>query len=175
MFGRTDFVEKKVKQKSDGNDKMMDFKVNVVYKEQQVINGLWKKSNDKTISKDIEELSKRYHKVVSLPGKKVFPYFVLSKNYDEKSKDFEMFIGSTIKKESLDSFILPAGEYAKITIRPKFGFWWGISIGEAKRYFYTKWIWENPYEALNMEYEYHTEKSVEKRPTIDIIFAIKKK
>lgn len=86
-----------------------------------------------------------------------------------------MFIGSLIKKRGLESYVLSTGEYAKIAVKPKLGFLWGDSIGEAKRYFYSKWLLENPYEALNMEYEYHTEKTIGKHPTIDIIFAIRKK
>ena len=57
----------------------------------------------------------------------------------------------------------------------KFDFFCGASIGEAKRYFYTKWLSESPFEALNMEYEYHTEESVRKHPTITIVFAIQRK
>lgn len=107
--------------------------------------------------------------------KMVLPYFVLSKDYDAVSNNFEMFIGGYISNSNLESLILPAGEYAKITVKPKLGFLWGASIGEAKRYFYTKWLPKSNYEALNMEYEYHTEKSTGNNPTIDLIFAIQKK
>ena len=59
---------------------------------------------------------------MSSPGSKVFPYFVLSRNYNELSKDFEMFVGGTIDKKGLESLIIPNGEYARITIKPKLGF-----------------------------------------------------
>lgn len=149
--------------------------VNVVHLDEVKIFGLWKKSNDKTISNDIKVLSEKYHSIVSLPEGKVFPYFILTKNYDEQTKEFELFIGSTIDKNGLEHFLLTAGEYARITVKPKLGFLWGASIGEAKRYFYTKWLPENPFKGLNMEYEYHTEKSIGKHPTIDIFFAIQRK
>ena len=149
--------------------------VSIEYIEQKTIYGLWQKSNDRTISKDINALSKQYYDVVSMPEGKVLPYFVLSRNYNEQTHDFELFIGSVIDKSGLESCVLSANEYAKITIKPKLGFLWGASIGEAKRYFYRKWLLENPYEALNMEYEYHTEKAIRKHPVIDIIFAIKKR
>ena len=113
--------------------------------------------------------------MVSMPEGKVLPYFVLSRNYNEQSRDFELFIGSMIDKSSLESYVLSAGEYAKITVKPKLGFLWGASIGEAKQYFYTKWLPKSSFEALNLEYEYHTERSTEKQPTIDIIFAIRRK
>lgn len=154
---------------------MATLEVNIEYIQQQIIYGLWCKSNDKTIHKDIKSLSKKYHTAVSMQVGKVLPYFVLSRNYNKQSKNFEMFIGSTINKSSLENFVLYAGEYAKITIKPKLSFLWGASIGEAKRYFYKNWLSQNPYKALNMEYEYHTEKSIKKQPTIDIIFAVQRK
>lgn len=154
---------------------MSSLEVNIEYIEQQTIYGLWQKSNDKTISRDIKALSKQYHAVVSMPEGKVLPYFVLSRNYNEQSRDFELFIGSMIDKSGLESCILSACEYAKITVKPKLGFLWGASIGEAKQYFYTKWLPKSSFEALNLEYEYHTERSTERQPTIDIIFAIRRK
>lgn len=143
--------------------------------EEQIIYGVWGKSNDKTISKDIKTLSGQYHLAVNKPEGSVLPYYVLSRNYDEQSRAFELFIGSTMDREGLEKVTLPAGEYAGITVRPKLGFLWGVSVGEAKRYFYTRWLPESPYLALNMEYEYHTEKSMGKYPEITIVFAIKKK
>ena len=154
---------------------MSEIKVSVVNLKKQTVYGLWKNSNDSTVSKDIKNLSKKYHIKVSSPGSKVFPYFVLSRNYNELSKDFEMFVGGTIDKKGLESLIIPNGEYARITIKPKLEFLWGLAIGEAKRYFYTKWLPKSRYSALNMEYEYHTEKSDGKSPEIDIFFAVKRK
>lgn len=149
--------------------------IQIVNKEFQTIYGLWKKSNDKTISADIAELSKRYHGAVAVPEGEVLPYFVLSRNYDERSKDFELFIGSTIDHMGLESFILPAGEYARATIQPKLGFLWGIAIGQAKKFVYKKWLPESSYTALNMEYEYHTEKSRGKRPVLELLFAVQRR
>ena len=127
---------------------MSGLEVNLEYIEQQTIYGLWQKSNDKTISRDIKALSKQYHAVVSMPEGKVLPYFVLSRNYNEQSRDFELFIGSMIDKSSLESYVLSAGEYAKITVKPKLGFLWGASIGEAKQYFYTKWLPKSSFDCL---------------------------
>ena len=50
---------------------MASFKVDIIYMEQQTLYGLWQKSNDKTISKDIKALSKQYHAIVSMPERKV--------------------------------------------------------------------------------------------------------
>ena len=63
----------------------------------------------------------------------------------------------------------------KVTIKPKLGFLWGLSIGEAKKAFYTKWLPASDYLAHNMEYEYHTENSKGKNPQIDIHFAVQKR
>lgn len=153
---------------------MASLVVDVIELEEKTIYGIWRKSNDKTISSDIKSISEKYYSVVSLSPGNVLPYFILSRNYDEQSKDFEMLIGSTIENKDLDECYLPKGKYAKITIKPKLGFLWGAAIGEAKRYFYTKWLPSSQYQSLNMEYEYHTEKSKEKHPSIDIIFAIQK-
>ncbi len=52
----------------------------------------------------------------------------------------KLFIGSMDTNEKLKQIKIQKGEYARITIKPKLGFIWGLSIGEAKCYFYTKWI-----------------------------------
>lgn len=89
---------------------MSSLEVNIEYIGQQTIYGLWQKSNDRTISKDINALSKQYYAVVSMPEGKVLPYFVLSRNYNEQSRDFELFIGSVIDKSGLESYVLSASE-----------------------------------------------------------------
>lgn len=45
--------------------------VSIEYIEQKTIYGLWQKSNDRTISKDINALSKQYYDVVSMPEGKI--------------------------------------------------------------------------------------------------------
>ena len=138
----------------------------------QTVYGLWLNSNDKTISKDIQKLTRQYYEIIK--NKKIFPFYVLSKDYDEKTKNFKLFIGGIIENNGLEKIVLEKGFYAKIKIKPKLGFVWGMAIGEAKRYFYTKWIKENKnIQIYNMEYEFHTEKSILKNPFIEIYFSIK--
>ena len=134
------------------------------------IYGFSKKSNDKSMAKDINELSVKFYSIIK--EKPTIPFFILSKNYNVITKDFDLFIGSICENNTFEQYIISEGKYAKITIKPKFGFLWGLSIGETKRYFYKKWLKNSKYKALNMEYEYHTEKSISKKPTIDIIFSI---
>lgn len=147
----------------------------IITKPPRTVYGLWIASSDKTIAKDIPALSKKYYGVVGKSSGSVLPFFVLSKNYNESTGKFDLFIGGEMAYESLDEYVLPEGTYGKIAVKPKLGFVWGLAVGEAKRHFYTKWIPSSNYEALNMEYEYHTEKSMGKKPEIDLLFAIKKK
>lgn len=142
--------------------------------EDKPVNGLRLTSNDKTQSKDISALSRKYYEMISRKAGEVIPFFVLSKDYDEDTKNFELFIGGLVKNKKLDTTVIPKGLYGKMTIKPKMGFLWGLSIGEAKRYFYTEWLPKSGYVALNMEYEYHTEISKGKNPQIDMLFAIGK-
>jgi len=149
---------------------MPKFNVEIVDLDEIKIYGFSKKSNDKTLPKDIHELSSKYHNIIN--KKPTVPFFVLSKDYDLQTKDLEIFVGSIYENKAFEQYIIPKGTFAKITIKPKLGFIWGLSIGEAKRYFYIKWIKDNKFIPLNMEYEYHTEKSLSKKPTIEIIFSI---
>ena len=151
---------------------MAKLEVQIIQIEETEIYGLWQQSIDSTVAKDIDRLSKQQYDAVQKEEGTVLPYFVLSRNYDENTKTFELFAGSTTEHLGLQSLSLPGGQYAKITVRPKFGFIWGAAIGEAKQYFYTKWLPASSYAAANMEYEFHTEKSIGKKPEIDIIFGL---
>jgi len=151
----------------------MDFTI-VENKESMTIFGIFKKSNDKLQTKDIPELSKKYYKTVNKNNGEVIPFFVVSRDYDKDTKDFQLFIGGSIENANLDTLTIPKGLYGKVTIKPKLGFLWGLSIGAAKRAFYTDWLLQSDYTPLNMEYEYHTEISKGKNPQIDILFAVKK-
>jgi len=141
--------------------------------EDKTVFGLYKQSNDKTQSKDIPVLSKKYFEAVNKNSGEVLPFFVISKDYARDTKDFLLFVGGLIDNASLETVTIKKGLYGKATIKPKMGFMWGMSIGEAKRAFYTDWLMKSNYTPLNMEYEYHTEISKGKNPQIDILFAIK--
>jgi len=135
--------------------------------------GLRQKSNDKTQSKDIPSLSEKYYAVVEKGRGEVIPFFVVSKDYDENTRDFSLFIGGFHANENLKTLTIPKGLFIKTTIKPKMGFLWGLLIGKVKRTFYTDWLLKSDYTALNMEYEYHTEASMGKNPQIDILFAVR--
>lgn len=154
---------------------MAKIEVQLQQRDNITLYGVWGKTNDKTISKDIPALSAEFHKITKTQDGTVLPFFVLSKNYDVTNGDSELFIGSLNANDELSELVLPHDTYAVITVKPKFGALWGLAVGEAKRFFYTKWLPQSDYLGQNMEYEYHWEKSVGKKPTIDIVFAIKKR
>lgn len=137
-----------------------------------IVYGLGQKSNEKTQSKDIPAISKKYCEAVHKNAGEVLPFFVVSKDYNENTKDFELFVGGLLENDNLETFVIAKGLFVKTTVKPKMGFLWGLSIGEAKRTFYTQWLPKSNYTAFNMEYEYHTEISKGKKPQIDILFAI---
>ena len=143
----------------------------------KTIYGLWSAASDKTVAKDIPQLSKKYNKAISKPvnSEPVIPFYVLSKDYDEQSRRFKLFIGAEHESKSLSAFVLPEGLYCIMRIRPKIGFLWGPAIGQAKIYFYTQWLPHSEYVALHMEYEHHTQKSLGKKPEIDLYFAVREK
>lgn len=154
---------------------MGKMKVNVIEKtEKMTVFGLFLNSNDKSVSNDITTLSKKYYDIVGKKEGELLPFFVLSKDYNEQTKDFKLFIGGLLENSKLEKIVLTPGCYGMMTIKPKLRFLWGLSIGQAKKYFYTKWLPESNYQGLNLEYEYHTEKSVSKNPEIEIYFALKK-
>ena len=150
----------------------LDFTV-LEFKEDIPVYGTKQMSNDKTQSKDIPAASKKYYEIVHKGSGEVIPFFVISKDYIKVTGDFQLFVGGLIQNDNLEAFIIPKGIYGKVTVKPKMGFLWGLSIGEAKRVFYTEWLPKSDYTALNMEYEYHTEISISKKPQIDILFSMK--
>ena len=101
---------------------------------------LRKHSNDKTQAKDIPALAKAYYETVGKGDGEVLPFFVISKGYDKTTGDFTLSIGGSIEHEALEKLTIPAGLYGKVTIKPKPSFMWGLTIGEAKRDFYTHWL-----------------------------------
>ena len=139
--------------------------------EQKTVYGVAGNSGDKTIARDIPRLSGVFYS--ALGEKRVLPFYVVCSGYDEKTGGFELFVGGDKNADKLQSLTLEKGTYVRTTVRPKLGFLWGPAIGEAKREFYTKWLPQSGLTAKNLEYEYHTQKSLGLRASIDILFAVK--
>lgn len=151
---------------------MASIKAEVTVRPAQDLFGLWGVSNDKTAAKDIPALSAAYHRALHTEAGGVLPFFVLSRNYVKETGGFELFIGGLAEAPGLARLGLPAGPYGRVTVRPLLGLAWGPAIGRAKRYVYTRWLPGQPYRPLNLEFELHTEESVGKRPTVDLLFAL---
>lgn len=141
----------------------------------QTVYGVWRKSSDKTTPKNIPTLSKDFYAIIAKEPATVLPFFVLSKDYDTTTGSFNLFIDGQIAHERLYAYALSKGVCTKMSIKPKVGFLWGVTVGEAKRWFYTKWLPSSDYDARNMEYELHTGKSIGRKPEIELFFAILKK
>ena len=140
--------------------------------EDVLVYGVKRRSNDKTQSNDIRSTTKKYYDIIKRKSGEVIPFFVISKGYEKNTKDFDLFTGGLLKHNELESFTIQKGTFIRATIKPKMGFLWGSSIGEAKRTFYEEWLPKTDFSPLNMEYEYHSEISIGKNPQIDIFFAV---
>lgn len=139
-----------------------------------ILYGLRMQSNDRTQHHDIPALSKRFYDESGTSPGSVLPFYVVSKDYHRDTGDFVLFIGS-VAKCGPERETIPAGCYARLTVRPRFRFLWGFSVGKAKRWFYTRWLPSSNYEAINLEYELHTKKTIEKHPAAELFFAIRRK
>ena len=146
----------------------------VEHQEDHIVFGLSKPSNDSTQAKDIPALSNRYYQISKTQRGEVIPFYVVSKDYNESTKDFLLFVGGLTEKDNLETLVIPKGIYGKVSVTPIMGLFWGAAIGRAKRSFYRRWLAASGYEALNMEYEYHSQASTGNTPSIDILFAIDK-
>lgn len=152
----------------------MVYSITLTEQPEQTLYGLHQPSNDRTQRRDIPSLSKRfYHQLGAEPGT-VLPFYVVSKEYRPDDGSFSLFLGGECPCD-LECEALPAGTYAVLPVRPKLGFLWGSAIGQAKRWFYTQWLPNSGYEAVNLEYERHTRQSVGRHPSIELRFAIRRK
>lgn len=142
---------------------------------EQVLYGLHSPSQDKTQSRDIPALSGQFYDRIGGRPETRLPFYVVSRDYAPETGRFTLFIGNDGSNRGLEREVLPAGTYARLEVRPKLGFLWGAAIGQAKRWFYTRWLPESGYEAVNLEYELHTQRAAGSHPSIDLLFAIRRK
>lgn len=153
----------------------MNYQLTLLKQPRQLLYGLRRQSSDKTQSRDIPLLSQQFYDHIGGKPERVLPFYVVSRGYNVASGDFTLFIGDDGSNRGLEREILPAGTYARMEIRPRLGFLWGLTIGKAKRWFYTRWLPASDYEAAGLEYELHTEKATGRNPAIDLLFAVRRK
>jgi predicted transcriptional regulator YdeE len=140
------------------------------------------RTTQKTIFKDAVTLGNEYKKVTGIIRNKKIPwqFVAISKDFigDES---WEYLMGDVVTNldsipTELQSFDIPPITYAVFTIKPKSKIAWGISIGRIKKYIYTEWIISSEYKLDNNligDFEFHDERSEQKKPEIEIFVAIK--
>jgi predicted transcriptional regulator YdeE len=158
----------------------------VTLKEPIKMIGVSTRTGMKTIFKDAENLGQKYKQVKDqglIQNKKVLWGFVaISKNF-QGTESWDYLMGDVVNTfdhvpAGLESFEIPAMTYAVFPIRPKSKFAWGITIGRTKKYVYTEWLPNSKYAAdpsIVGDFEYHDERSLAKKPEVDLYVAIKEK
>lgn len=148
--------------------------------------GISTRTGMKTIFKDAANLGQKYKQLKDqglIQNKKApWGFVAISKNF-QGMESWDYLIGDVVNTldnvpAGLESFEIPATTYAVFPIRPKSKFSWGIAIGRMKKYIYTEWLPGSKYEAdpcILGDFEYHDERSLQKKPEIDLYVAIKKR
>ena len=148
--------------------------------------GVSTRTGMKTIFKDAANLGKKYKEIKDqglIQNKKVpWGFVAISKNF-QGTESWDYLMGDVVDTldhvpAGLECFEIPASAYAVFPIRPKSKFSWGITIGRTKKYVYTEWLPNSKYEAdprILGDFEYHDERSLAKKPEIDLYVAIKEK
>ena len=144
----------------------------ILQQPRQTLYGLHRYTNDRDQSRDIPMLSRQFYDRTGGKPQPAPAFYVVSRDYEPSAGAFVLFVGDGGSGRTLEPEVLPEGTYAVMTVRPKLGFLWGAAIGQAKRWFYTKWLPGSGYEARNLEYELHTEQSTGKHPSVELRFAI---
>lgn len=148
--------------------------------------GVSTRTGMKTIFKDASKLGQKYKQLKEqglIENKKVpWGFVAISKNF-QGTESWDYLMGDVVSTldhvpAGLECFEIPASTYAVFPIRPKKKFSWGITIGLTKKYIYTEWLPHSKYEAdprILGDFEYHDERSLAKKPEIDLYVAIKEK
>jgi predicted transcriptional regulator YdeE len=158
----------------------------VTLKEPIKMIGVSTRTGMKSIFKDAASLGQKYKQVKEqglIQNKKApWGFVAISKNF-QGTESWDYLIGDVVNTldhvpAGLECFEIPASNYAVFPIRPKSKFSWGIAIGRTKKYIYTEWLPNSKYEADSSilgDFEYHDERSLAKKPEIDLYVAIKEK
>lgn len=139
------------------------------------LHGFRGESSAQTFRKDLPALSVRYHSVLQSSPGKLLPLYVVTRDHDPASGRLTLFFGGNTANEALEDIDMPAGVYARMVLRPKYGLFWGKAIEEAKRWFYGEWLPQSKFSPLNLEFEHHTDRTTGKQPTLELFFALRKK
>ncbi|HYH04660.1 MAG TPA: effector binding domain-containing protein [Bacillota bacterium] len=146
--------------------------------------GLMVRTTEKTVFKDLPKVYSQYmdiNKSNRIPNmKQPWEYVSLSTNF-EGNQTWDYYTGHVVTSSGsiageLVEFQIPQGIYAVFPIRCKFKLFFGLKVGQMKRYIYTQWLPSSEYEFAGFEYEYNNETMAQVRPyNIDLYVGIKKK
>ncbi len=138
-----------------------------------------------TIYKDAPALGKQYRKIKGtiLNKKEPWAFVAISKNFSNDNRNWDYLMGDVVTDfnivpQGLIAFEIPVNNYAVFSIRPKFGFLWGIVIGKTKKYIFNEWFPRSKYEVDSSvlgDFEYHDNRSIGKKPSIDLYVPVKEK
>ncbi len=141
----------------------------------------------KTIFKDAPRLGKEYRKVRDqdlIRNKKVpWAFVAISKNFSGDNTRWEYLMGDVVTSfenvpNNLVTFEIPAKTYAVFTMRSRFRFLWGPTIGLTKKFIFTDWLPGSGYKvdsSILGDFELHDERSTAKHPLIELFVSIKDK
>jgi AraC family transcriptional regulator len=158
----------------------------VTLKEPIKMIGVSTRTGMKTIFKDAAKLGQEYKQVKDqnlIPNKKTpWGFVAISKDF-QGMESWDYLMGDVVNTldhvpAGLEPFEIPASTYAVFPIRPRSKFSWGITIARMKKYIYTEWLPDSKYEAdpsILGDFEYHDERSLRKKPEIDLFVAIKER
>jgi predicted transcriptional regulator YdeE len=148
--------------------------------------GVSTRTGMKTIYQDAARLGQEYKRIkeqnLIRNKKEPWAFVAVSKDFHGE-ESWEYLMGDVVNRidfvpNGLMTFEIPAMTYAVFPIRPKSRFSWGITIGLTKKYVYTEWLPNSKYESDHSilgDFEYHDERSLAKKPQIDLYIAIKEK
>lgn len=139
----------------------------------RVLYGVWGDSSDRRQARDIPRLSKLYRGLSGTRAKDTRAFYVLSKDYEEAEGTFRLFIGGEEKAVGMGDAALPAGPYAEVVVRPKLGFLWGPAIGAAKHAFFGAWLPTSGYQAADIVYELHDQRTQGRGASVRLYFALR--
>jgi predicted transcriptional regulator YdeE len=149
--------------------------------------GVSMKTSMNTIYKDAAILGKEYEKIKNqnlVQNKKTpWAFVAVSKNFSNDNNSWEYLMGDVVTSfdnvpKGLIAFEIPARTYAVFTIRPKFSFLWGPTIGLTKKYIFTEWLPNSKYESdsnILGDFEFHDDRSISRNPSIDLYVTVKEK
>ncbi len=148
--------------------------------------GLEISTNDKDIYKDVGRVAAKFNEIKKINPipylKQPWASINISKDYNVETKTFKYIMGDVVTKvgsipNGLNSYEVPALTYAVFPIRPKSKIAWGITMGRMKRYIYTEWLPNSGYEASEIigDFELHDDRSLGKKPEINLYVALKEK